>query len=171
MSSLPVGYVFMDEASNVLKIETPETPIRDRPLKMLCAHRIRNGAQWEVRRNLTDLCIARFQEFSTILTDEISEGVFQQQVRRHPFVLCAQGGGLDPSPKAWFCIANGSIPIIKSSVLDDAYSQLPVAFVDDWTDDCLSLEKLLCWVDELRAQTVHRLSLDYWWRKIVEVSF
>jgi methionyl-tRNA formyltransferase len=120
----------------------------------------------------------QFQEFSAVITDEISEAEFQQQVREYPFVICAQGGGLDPSPKAWFCISNGSIPIIKSSVLDDAYAQLPVARVDEWSKDSLNLEKLHGWIDEfspyyentqLRAQTLHKLSLDYWWNNIVKM--
>ena len=177
MSTMPVGQVFEKSSHCTVALRQPELKVKDRPLKVLCAHRVRDGDQWEVRRNLTELCKQQFQEFSTILTDEISEAEFRQQVRQHPFVLCAQGGGLDSSPKAWFSIANGSIPIIKSSVLDDAYSQLPVVFVDEWNEDCLSLEKLHRWVeefapyyddDQLWAQTLHKLSLDYWWNKISE---
>jgi len=177
MSTLPVGQVFENSSHCRVTIKQPELEVKERTLKVLCAHRVRQGEQWEVRRNLTNLCKQRFQEFSTIFTEEISEAAFQQQVLQHPFVLCAQGGGLDPSPKVWFSIANGSIPIIKSSVLDDAYSQLPVVIVDDWNEDCLSLEKLDRWVeefapyydnDQLWAQTLHKLSLDYWWNKISE---
>jgi hypothetical protein len=177
MSTMPVGYVFVDGSSNTLLIEPPQTSIKDRPLKMLCAHRTRGGPQWETRRGLTKMCIEQLPDCSTVFADEISEVTFKQQVQAHPFVLCAQGGGLDPSPKAWFCIANGSIPIIKSSVLDDAYTQLPVARVNEWSKDSLSLEKLLGWIDEfspffdnqqLRTQTLHKLSLDYWWSKVIE---
>lgn len=42
--------------------------------------------------------------------------------------------GMDPSPKAWEAIMAGTIPIIQRSVLDDAYSHLPVAFVDSWEE-------------------------------------
>lgn len=177
MSTLPVGYVFLDESRSAYITEFPETLVRDRALKVLCAHRIRKGPQWAVRRNLTNLCNESFQDFATVLTEEVSDLEFQKQVRQHPFVLCAQGGGLDPSPKAWFSLANGSIPIIKSSTLDDAYSQLPVVFVDDWNEDCLSVEKLHEWVEEysryfddkrLRVLTLQRLSLDYWWKRITQ---
>lgn len=177
MSTLPVGYVCTKGYLSTVMTQTPETLIRDRSLKMLCAHRIRDGGQWEVRRKVTKLCSNQLPKISTILTDEISEMGFRHLVRKHPFTLCVQGGGLDPSPKAWLCIINGSIPIIKSSTLDDAYSNLPVAFVDEWNKDCLSKDKLLQWIyelspyyedPELRSQTLERLSLDYWWNKIIE---
>ncbi len=83
---------------------------------------------------------------------------FISAVAQHPFLLCLHGGGADPSPKAWeavltgafrnlpsvmrslfnarqflFCSA-GTIPIIEHSALDDAYSQLPVAFVRNITE-------------------------------------
>lgn len=177
MSSLPTGYVFIEEPTNNVQLAVTNLPVSNRPLKAFCAHRTRGGKQWEGRRRLTNLCKQHFSEFVTVLEEEVSLASFQHQVRKHPFVLCARGGGLDPSPKAWFCIANGSIPIIKSSVLDDAYSQLPVAFIEEWDEDCLSLGKLQAWLGELapyyenqqlRKDTLQKLSLDYWWNKVLE---
>ena len=177
MSTLPVGYVFEDSSSDNLTIEPMESWIAQRPINIFCSHRVREGTQWETRNHVTRLCQNQFQEFSTVTTEELHLANFRRTVRSHPFVLCVHGGGLDPSPKAWYCIANGSIPVIKSSVLDDAYSQLPVAFVDDWNDECLSLEKLHDWREKLapyydrgdrRAETLYRLSLDYWWKQIMD---
>lgn len=34
-------------------------------------------------------------------------------MQSHAFVLCAEGGGVDPSPKAWQAILHGAIPIIR----------------------------------------------------------
>ena len=175
MSSLPLG--FHPVGKNKLPIA--KLQIKDRPLRVLCAHRMHKGAQYEARWRVTRLCEERFQEFSTILREEVPHLEYYQLVQQYPFVLCVHGGGLDPSPKAWGCIAHGSIPIIKSSVLDDAYSQLPVAFVDDWNENCLSLQKLRAWVEELahyydseqfRAETLYKLSVDYWWDRIASVS-
>lgn len=177
MSTLPVGYVFVDKPSNIVKIPPQRLAIKDRPLRVFCSHRERDGDQWDERRHLTELCQTDFASFATVSVNEIDESEFEQQIRLHPFVLCASGGGLDPSPKAWQSIANGSIPIIKSSTLADAYSQLPVAFVDDWDKDCLSVEKLQVWLQQLapyyepgplRTETLRRLSLDYWWGRILE---
>lgn len=174
-STLPVGYVLENESKHVETIHSPLLKIKDKPLKVLCAHRVRDGSQWEVRKNLTAFCNERFQNFSTVLTAELSELNFLQQIREHPFILCAQGGGLDPSPKAWLSIANGSIPIIKSSTLNDAYSQLPVVIIDEWNDSNLNVENLQRWVKELspfyddptlRSEVLDKLSLNYWWKKI-----
>ena len=176
LSTMPVGYVFSDGGSAASVLETPEKMIKHRPLKVLCAHRTRKGEQWEPRLRVTSLCKGKYRHLSTVIEDELPLQDFQCQIRQHPFVLCVQGGGLDPSPKAWTSIANGSIPIIKSSTLDDAYSELPVAFVDDWDENCLSEAKLQGWVDKLspyyeldhlRKQTAYRLSLDYWWGKVM----
>lgn len=175
VSTMPVGYVFHDSSSASALVDFPELKLKNRPLKMLCAHRIREGEQWQTRSRVTNLCRERLGHLSTIVEEELPLEIFKQQIRQHPFVICAHGGGLDPSPKAWTCIANGSIPIIKSSALDDAYSQLPVAFVEDWEAKYLSEARLRDWIgdlgpyfelDQLREQTVYRLSLDYWWAKV-----
>jgi len=178
MSTLPTGYVFINETSNTVLLDAPDSKLKNRPLKALCAHRVREGRQWDVRRDVSELCRQHFKDFTTVLEAEISSVDFRRLVRQHAFVLCAQGGGNDPSPKAWMCIANGSIPIIRSSVLNDAYAQLPVAFVDEWDSECLNEEILQNWVEDLapyydndvvRAITLKRLSLDYWWNKVMEV--
>jgi uncharacterized membrane protein YgcG len=63
----------------------------------------------------------------------IKQSDFVKLAQAVSFVLCVHGGGLDPSPKAWETLLLGTIPIIQHSTLDDAYSQLPVVFVDDFS--------------------------------------
>ncbi len=175
-SSLPVGYVFEEQSSNLVRIEESTTRLVDRPLAVLCAHRVREGVQWDIRRRVTALCRDRFRELSVVVEEELPSDDFLKVLRRFPFALCVHGGGLDPSPKAWMCIANGTIPIIKSSPLDDAYKQLPVAFVEEWNEECLTPSRLTTWIEtlsphyedpELRRRVLDKLSLDYWWSKIV----
>jgi hypothetical protein len=175
VSTMPVGEVFYDGSPDKAAVDLPAIRLIDRPLKMFCAHRIREGVQWQTRARVTNLCKESLGHLSTIVEEELPLADYKRLIRQHPFVLCVQGGGLDPSPKAWTCIANGSIPIIKSSALDDAYSELPVAFVDDWDEKYLSEARLGAWIEELapyfelhqlRAQTAYRLSLDYWWAKV-----
>lgn len=174
-SSLPVGCVFTEGQSNRVRIVEPTTTLVVRPLGFLCAHQVREGAQWDVRRNVTRLCRERYQEVATVMDETLPPDDFLVAVRRHPFALCVQGGGLDPSPKAWECIAHGTIPIIKSSPLDDAYRQLPVAFVEEWDEKCLTRARLSKWIEilspyyevpALRRDVLDKLSLDYWWSKM-----
>ncbi|MTW23150.1 sulfotransferase domain-containing protein [Allochromatium palmeri] len=176
LSTLPTGYVFEPGASDQVSLPKIDRPLQERPLRVLCAHRVRAGQQWDLRRRVTARCLSSLREVATVHELELTPAAFQHEVQAHSFVLCVEGGGLDPSPKAWQAIANGSIPIVRASVLRDAYQQLPVAFIDDWDSDCLSLEQLRAWRDQLapwydlggpRALVRERLSLHYWWKQIV----
>lgn len=176
MSSLPLGYVFHDGQTNSVSVEVrPRVPVRERPLRALCSHRTRIGPQSETRHQVTKLCRQRFNHMTTVVEQEVSYAEFLGLIEEHAFILCVQGGGIDPSPKAWTAIANGSIPIVASSPLDDAYSQLPVAIVDGWDEHSLSEDRLHAWIDtlapyyddpKLRYDVLERLQLDYWWKQI-----
>ena len=86
----------------------------------------------------------------------ISHDKYVTLLQSVPFVACAHGGGIDPSPKAWEAIMAGTIPIVQHSPLDDAYAQLPVAFVNSWEEllQPESEEKLASvltrWITELQ---------------------
>ena len=173
LKPLPLGMVFNDDPPirESVPIPTPQ-PLANRPLRALCGHRVRPGGQWSTRRRVTELAQSEWQDFCTVLDDDLSETAFIEQIESHAFVICAQGGGLDPSPKAWLSLLHGAVPIIKHSALDEAYKHLPVVFVDDWIKESLSVEKLSNWRNRLVAvfdQPAHRrtllkrLSLDYWW--------
>ncbi len=147
-----------------------------RPLRMLCAHRIREGPQWDVRRHVSDICRKHFQPWCTLLEHEVAERELLQRMRHHSFVICAEGGGFDPSPKAWQAILQGAIPVIRSSALDEAYRQLPVAFVSEWSPTSLAPSQLKEWLASLspyyelaekRQVVLSRLGMDYWWNQIV----
>ena len=106
---------------------------------------------------------------------ELDESAFEDQLRAHAFVLCVEGGGLDPSPKAWQAIAAGAIPIVRRTALAPAYARLPVAFVDAWRPEAIDAGHLAAWQARLapehddpvrRGEVVTRLGLDYWWARI-----
>jgi hypothetical protein len=172
---LPLGLTMADaKGDDVCRIRSCP-PQSHRPLRLLCAHRIREGEQWDQRRRVTRLCQEEFSAWSDVLEEELTELVFLRLLRMHAFVICAEGGGVDPSPKAWKALLNGAIPILRSSGLDAAYRQLPVAIVADWSREELALDRLRCWQatlapwfdePERRAEVCHRLSLDYWWQRI-----
>ncbi|MCW5724838.1 MAG: hypothetical protein KIS81_07755 [Maricaulaceae bacterium] len=173
---LPLGLVFPDGAPErgVPIPETPSLSIRDN--RVLCAHRIRDGAQWAQRVQATTLAKQQWRAWTTVLEEEIGEAEFDDLLREHAFVLCVAGGGLDPSPKAWRALLNGAIPIIRRSPLLDAYSRLPVVVVDDWAEGCITPARLRAWKTHYelgamrpnnRGALIEKLSLDYWWDVIV----
>jgi hypothetical protein len=175
MSPLPVGLVFPDgpPADGVVVPEVP--PLATRPPRILCAHRDRVGPQWELRRQVTAIARSHWAGWCTVLDEEVSEAQFLALVEQHAFVLCIEGGGLDPSPKAWQAVLHGAVPVVRDSPLREAYAQLPVAFVPDWTPDSIHPGQLARWQAEAaprqddpgeRRETVRRLGLDYWWAEV-----
>ena len=177
MSPLPVGMVFAQQMP-FGGIEIPDVPpLARRPLRILCAHRTREGPQWDLRRRVSQLAGTAWRDWTTILSEEVPEQDFLEMIARHAFVLCVSGGGLDPSPKAWVSLLHGAIPIVRSGSLDAAYRELPVAFVPDWLPESITAEKLRLWQEQLapaqdvapkRQATLAKLGLDYWWHKIVD---
>ena len=153
------------------------TPISRRPLRVICADILREGPQWENRRKVAKLSQTAWKDFSIYLHNrQLEYDEWLKFVARYPFLLCVQGGGIDPAPKAWEAIVVGTIPIIKHSPLDDAYSQFPVVFIDEWVEEAISHEKLKKWLSKLspfykngskeRKEVLKRLTTDYWWNKV-----
>lgn len=173
-AALPTGMVYPKGATAAM---TPVhiAPTGARPLRILVGHRVRSGPQWELRRAVSQLASTTWKKFCTVPEEELPEPEFLRLMQSHAFVLCAEGGGVDPSPKAWQAMLQGAIPIIRKTGTYQAYAQLPVAFVTDWQADSLTPDRLAEWhrtlaphhdVAALRAQTLKRLGIDYWWAQI-----
>jgi hypothetical protein len=163
VSTLPVGVVEGVEGMQHVNISEPRIPLLRRPIQFLVAHRVRTGiGQWENRVNVSLMCRKQQRVHTPQHAMCVTPPSFLQRDRRRgisqatyvkiaqylSFVACVNGGGLDPSPKAWEAIMLGTIPIIQHSTLDDAYSQLPVAFVGHWST-------LFGNIAEVRARLVH----------------
>jgi hypothetical protein len=173
---LPVGLTF-PEGGAERPLPIPRIPPQAcRPLRLLCAHRVREGPQWEPRRRVRELARRELAAWSTVLEEEVPERRFIQLLRQHAFVLCVAGGGLDPSPKAWLAMLHGTIPVVRTSAVDGAYRDLPVAFVPEWNAEALQPERLAAWQRSLiaaidtpegRQRTLERLGLVHWWERIL----
>ncbi len=53
-------------------------------------------------------------------------------VYNHKFVLCPEGNGMD-THRTWETLYVGSIPIEKRNLNNRFYTDLPICFVDDWS--------------------------------------
>ena len=174
---LPLGLVHNEKPFIRELVSVPESPaLSARPLAALCGHRVRSGPQWDARRQVTELVQSDWSEWCTLLESDVSEHAFSELIEGHSFVICVEGGGIDPSPKAWLTLLHGAIPIIRKSALSKAYAHLPVVFVDDWSSDAVSFEKLGRWKQQyapffdqagLRRSVLKRLSSDYWWSYVL----
>ena len=177
LSPIPLGLVYPNsETLPSLPLQSVPT-LSQRSKSVLCAHRIREGKQWEIRKQVSDLASGQWKDYCTLLADEVSESHFFELCRAHKFVICVEGGGFDPSPKAWHALLNGAIPIVKSSALNACHARLPVVFVDDWTKEAISEANLAKWESELapffnepnkRYEVLQKLGLQFWWNKILD---
>ena len=175
MHPLPTGMVPPPESAEAGLLEMPEPAHGSRQLQVLCCHRLREGDQWEARRQVTDICKTDQSGLCQVIEEELTLDAFTTAVRQHAFVLCVEGGGLDPSPKAWTAIMNGSIPVMRRTSTSCAYEHLPVAFVDSWSEPFLDRQ----WLESERMRLApmfddpeqwegvkQQLHLSFWWRRV-----
>lgn len=174
-SPLPTGMVYADGQLRTQQFAPTAPLLKQRPLQVFCAHRLRDGPQWETRKRVNRLARSDWAPFTTLVEEGLSEREFLLTIERHAFVLCVEGGGLDPSPKAWQAILHGAIPIIRRSPVSRAYEELPVVIVDEWRSDAITEKKLREWLTTFsdafdtpagRRNTLFRLGAEYWWSKI-----
>lgn len=157
---MPLGLLPPDEGGGPVSEPADVEPLNRRPLSVLCGHRVREGAQWEPRRKVTALAKDAWSEWTTVLDEPVEPPIFNRLLSRHAFVLCVEGGGLDPSPKAWQALLQGAVPIIRQSPTAEAYRDLPVIVVEDWEAGNITREKLAAW----RAQVVETFQTAENWR-------
>ncbi|WP_201157748.1 hypothetical protein [Rhodobaculum claviforme] len=175
MEPMPVGMIWpagVPDPDAPLPVPAPLGP---RPLRVLCAHRIREGVQWQARRDVSALAAGSWAAFSTLPDRELSEAEFAAQLAAHSFVLCVEGGGLDPSPKAWTVLLHGAIPILRDTPVAAAYRGFPVVVVPEWSADALTPARLGAWKASLRpsfedpvrrARVLARLGIAHWWKRV-----
>jgi len=90
---------------------------------------------------------------------------FLQEIRNHTFVLCPRGNGVD-THRLWETLYMGSIPIVKKDIALKDFEDLPICFIDDWTEITLQF------LDEQKQQilskswNIQKLKVSYWVDKI-----
>ena len=164
-------------------------PLEERPLVILSASRVRQGPQWKAREDMEKLCKSvkwcvephdgMFARKAEKMGDAIGvpHAEYVGQLRAVPFIACVHGGGIDPSPKAFEAIFQGTIPIVRKTLLYDSYHLFPIAWVDEWADlfalsDAERNAQFKKWIKELgpyyeigsalRHKTLERMQTAYW---------
>jgi hypothetical protein len=158
---LPVG-ILPAMAMGSVRLVTTRASRRSsvpRLLRVLSAARIREGAQWETRRRVAELAQHEWASFCDHLDREVDARAFRRLLSTYAFILCPQGGGMDPSPKAWEALLAGCIPIVERTPTSEGYAHLPVLFVDRWTPEALSEDRLRDAARDLQAQLDDRPAL------------
>lgn len=90
---------------------------------------------------------------------------YLNKLHSHKFVLCPEGNGID-THRTWETLYVGSIPIEKSNLNNKFYTDLPICFVDKWSD---ITEEFLNKEYQRITNTkwnLEKLNFDYWGNKI-----
>lgn len=92
---------------------------------------------------------------------------FLTQMRNHWYTLCPRGNGVD-THRLWEALYMGSIPIVKRDIAHSDWQDLPILFVDDWsevTEGFLRSQLPRLTTMEWNA---NKLRASYWIQKIHE---
>jgi hypothetical protein len=86
---------------------------------------------------------------------------YLEETKQYRYVLSPPGNGID-CHRTWEALLVGSIPIMKRSLLDSLFDELPVIFVDDWSE--LTEEFLEKKYQEILSGSYkyERMYADYW---------
>ncbi len=90
---------------------------------------------------------------------------YMKEMAQFKFVLSPSGTAPD-TYRTWEALLAGSIPIVKTSHLDELYANLPILIVQEWEDVTQEfLEQKYAEITS-RKYAIERLHIDYWWDKI-----
>lgn len=90
---------------------------------------------------------------------------FLREIKAHSFVLCPRGNGMD-THRLWETLYMGSIPIVKRDVSNEEFQDLPICFINDWSE--VTVEFLES--EKNRIKNTHynldKLTISYWIHQI-----
>jgi hypothetical protein len=122
--------------------------------------RERIGCYELVKRSsyITDKCL------TNIIQDDYE--IWLNDVLDHHYVLCPRGNGID-THRFWETLYLGRIPITKRCKNTKYYENLPVLYVDDWSEitEELLISKLE-WFSTVSNFNLEPLKIGYWIDKI-----
>ena len=92
---------------------------------------------------------------------------FLREIRNHTFALCPRGNGID-THRLWETLYMGSIPIVRTDIGYLEFEDLPICFINDWSEitlDFLNNEKNRIFS---KQWSLEKLKVSYWINRISE---
>jgi len=90
---------------------------------------------------------------------------FLDEINSHKFILCPEGVGPD-TYRVWESLYLRSIPIIKKKIFSQYYHDLPVCYVNEWSD--ITEEFLLNEYKRIQNTQFNLQKMDYnYWKNII----
>jgi hypothetical protein len=90
---------------------------------------------------------------------------YLQNIYNHLFIVCPEGNGID-THRTWECLYLNTIPIEKRNINNQFYVDLPICFVNDWTE--ITEEFLDKEYIRIKTQfwNMEKVTFAYWENKI-----
>jgi hypothetical protein len=92
---------------------------------------------------------------------------YLDDIYNHMFVLCPEGVGID-THRLWECLYMGTIPIEKINLNNRFYRDLPICFVNNWSD--INENFLIQEYNRIKNKhdwNLDKLTFKYWENKIL----
>lgn len=95
---------------------------------------------------------------------------YMKDLKNSMFVLSPRGNGLD-CHRTWEALLAGAIPVVKSSVLDKIYEDLPVMIVDDWKT--VKFQDFKNYLKSLNKKIINleKIYFEYWKNLIISKTY
>lgn len=89
-------------------------------------------------RDERQMCYNMFYDKPYVTVGEIINTLdgrrrYLKEIRDHKFVLCPRGNGID-THRLWETLYMGSIPIVKRCYAMSEFTDLPILFIDNWSE-------------------------------------
>lgn len=161
--------------SELCKVEAAMLPVANKPLKVLCTfhqfERLRKPNLYEEKRSpRLEAYLSLYNNPDCFFLEHRLPQLSYWQIHQHfSFEVSPHGKGLD-CHRTWESLFLRTIPIVKSSSLDELYQseEFPVVIVNDWRE--ITSDNLRKWhhefSDRFDEALIKKLSVDYWQQKI-----
>jgi hypothetical protein len=92
---------------------------------------------------------------------------YLKNIYNHPFVISAAGNGED-CHRTWETLYIGSIPIVKKTINNSFYEDLPICFIDEWEQlKDINFLKNQFFLIKNKTFNTEKLFFQYWKNKIM----
>lgn len=90
---------------------------------------------------------------------------YVQDILKHHMTVCPRGNGID-CHRIWEVLYLGRVPIVKKEKALQYFEELPILFIDDWSQlkDSAFIETRY---NEVKTNRIEMLDMNYWNEKIL----
>jgi hypothetical protein len=166
IESIPIGFEnsqWFPETKKLKKIDE----IRTKKHKYKNLLYINHNIATNVTERLEPYNLFRKEDWCTLFRGKNGTNFdeYLENMHSHMFVLSPEGNGLD-THRLWEALVIGTIPIEKRNINNSFYSDLPICFVNKWSDITLDfLEKEYIRIKSTNYD-LNKLTFSYWKDKI-----